>query len=250
MNREVQRHQHRRFQRGAATNPLLHSRLATQVTAAVPTPAALRALVREAADSLRANPKEAERRAREAGLANVSFAVHDLSDLTLTGPVDALIGRLVLMYLDDPAAALRRLLDSVAPGGVVAFQEMDMGAATCEPDCPLFAATGERIIQTSVRAGLDHRTGLKLARICRDAGLPAPQTLQGARVESGPESLVYAYLAQTTRTLLPLMERTGVATAAEVGIDTLETRLREAVAAADAAVVPPPLIGAWTRTPV
>ena len=191
----------------------------------------------------------AERRAREAGLTNVSFAVHDLSDVTLTGPVDALIGRLVLMYLRDPAAALRRLLDDVKPGGVVAFQEMDMGTATCEPDCPLFATTGERIIQTFVRAGLDHRTGLKLARIYRNAGLPAPQTLQGARVESGPDSPVYAWLAQTTRTLLPLMERTGVASAAEVGVDTLEVRLREAVVAADATIVPPPLIGAWTRTP-
>lgn len=166
----------------------------------------------------------ADRRAREAGLTNVSFAVHDLSDLTLTGPVDALIGRLVLMYLSDPAA-------------------------TCEPDCPLVAATGERIIQTFIRAGLDHRTGLKLARIYRNAGLPAPQTLQGARVESGPDSPVYAWLTQTTRTLLPLMERTGVASAAEVGIDTLETRLRDAVVATDAVVVPPPLIGAWTRTP-
>jgi len=191
----------------------------------------------------------AQRRAREAGLTNVSFAVHDLSDLTLTGPVDALIGRLVLMYLSDPAATLRRLLEGVKPGGVVAFQEMDMDAATCEPDCPLLAATGERIIQTFVRAGLDHRTGLKLARIYRNAGLPAPETLQGARVESGPDSLIYAWLTQTTRTLLPLMERTGVASAAEVGIDTLETRLRDAVVAADAVVVPPPLIGAWTRTP-
>ncbi len=191
----------------------------------------------------------AERRAREAGLTNVSFAVHDLSDLTLTGPVDALIGRLVLMYLGDPAAALRRLLDDVKPGGVVAFQEMDMGTATCEPDCPLFTTTGERIIQTFVRAGLDHRTGLKLARIYRNAGLPAPQTLQGARVESGPDSAVYAYVAQVTRTLLPLMERTGMATAAEVGLDTLAARLREEIVAADATVVPPPLIGAWARKP-
>jgi ubiquinone/menaquinone biosynthesis C-methylase UbiE len=191
----------------------------------------------------------AQRRARQAGLTNVSFAVHDLSDLTLTAPVDALIGRLVLLYLGAPAATLRRLLDGVQPGGVVAFQEMDMGAATCEPDCSLFLATGQRIIQTFVRAGVDHRTGMKLARIYRDAGLPTPQTLQGARVESGPDSPVYAYLAQTTRTLLPLMERTGVATPAEVGIDTLETRLRDAVVADDATVVPPPLIDAWTRTP-
>jgi hypothetical protein len=68
-------------------------------------------------------------------------------------------------------------------------------------------------------------------------------------VESGPDSPVYAYVAQTTRTLLPLMERTGVATATEVEVDTLAARLREQVVAADATVVPPPLIGAWTRKP-
>jgi len=192
----------------------------------------------------------AEGRARQAGLANVSFAVADLAEFTLTAPVDALVGRLVLLYLDDPAAVLRRLLECLEPGGVVAFQEMDMGAVTWEGDCPLFATTGDRIVQTFIRAGIDHRTGLKLARIYRAAGLPAPETLQGARVESGPDSPVYAWLAQTARTLLPLMERTGVATAAEVGIDTLAARMREEIVAADATVVPPPLIGAWTRTPL
>jgi SAM-dependent methyltransferase len=191
----------------------------------------------------------AERRARDAGLGNVSFAVQEVAELTVTGPVDALVGRLVLMYLDDPAAVLGRLLEAVRPGGAVAFQEMDMGAVTCEPDCPLVTASGDRIRQTFARAGLDDRTGLKLARIYRDAGLPAPETLQGARVESGPDSPVYAYVAQTTRTLLPLMERTGVATATEVEVDTLAARLREQVVAADATVVPPPLIGAWTRKP-
>jgi SAM-dependent methyltransferase len=191
----------------------------------------------------------AQGRAREAGLTNVTFTVADLADLD-PAPVDALVGRLVLMYLDDPAAVLRRLLAGVRPGGVVAFQEMDMGAVTWEGDLPLFATTGDRIVQTFARAGIDHRTGLKLARIYRRAGLPAPQTLQGARVESGPDSPLYAWMAQTARTLLPLMERTGVATAAEVGVDTLAVRLREEIVAADATVVPPPLIGAWTRTPL
>jgi SAM-dependent methyltransferase len=191
----------------------------------------------------------AQSRARDAGLANVSFVVQDLSEVTVAAPVDALVGRLVLLYLDDPAAALRRLLEGVRPGGVVAFQEMDMGAIVCEPDCALWSAAADRIVQTFAQAGLDHRTGLKLARIYRGAGLSAPQTLQGARVESGPDSAVYAYVEQVTRTLLPLMERTGLATAVEVGLDTLAARLREEVEAADATVVPPPLIGAWARKP-
>jgi SAM-dependent methyltransferase len=84
----------------------------------------------------------AQARARDAGLGNVSFLVQDLSEVAVAAPVDALVGRLVLMYLDDPAAALRRLLEGVRPGGVVAFQEMDMGAVACEPDCPLWTAAG------------------------------------------------------------------------------------------------------------
>ena len=101
----------------------------------------------------------AQGRARDAGLGNVSFVVQDLSEVTVAAPVDALVGRLVLMYLDDPGAALRRLLEGVRPGGVVAFQEMDMGAFTCEPDCALWTATGDRVVQTFARAGIDHRTG-------------------------------------------------------------------------------------------
>ena len=85
-----------------------------------------------------------------------------------------------------------------------------MGAVVCEPGCALLTTSSDRVVQTFTRAGIDHRTGLKLARIFRGAGLPAPQTLQGARVESGPDSPVYAWVAQTTRTLLPLMERIGV----------------------------------------
>ena len=77
---------------------------------------------------------------------------------------------------------------------------------------------------------------------------PSPSGFLGA-LGAALDPPVYAYVAQTTRTLLPLMERTGVATAAEVGVDTLAARLREEVVAADAVVVPPPLIGAWARKP-
>jgi SAM-dependent methyltransferase len=128
----------------------------------------------------------AERRACDAGLGNVSFAVQELYELTLTAPVDALVGRLVLMYLDDPAAVLRRLLDGVRPGGVVAFQEMDMAAVTCEPDCPLLTTSADRVRQTFARAGLDYRTGLKLARIFVAAGLPAPRPSRGPASRAAP----------------------------------------------------------------
>ena len=46
----------------------------------------------------------ARERARAAGLTNVDFLVQDAAELSLGAPVDALIGRLVLMYFAEPAA--------------------------------------------------------------------------------------------------------------------------------------------------
>jgi ubiquinone/menaquinone biosynthesis C-methylase UbiE len=187
----------------------------------------------------------ARERADAAGLANVAFLTQDVADLDLDAPVDALVGRLVLMYFPDPAAVLRGLLRYLRPGGLVVFQEMDMGAVVSEPHCALLEETAERIRQTFARAGADPRAGLKLWRIFRSAGLPAPQMIQEARVEAGPDSEVYTQVARIARTLLPLMERTGVATAAEVEIETLEARLRDEVVANRAVVVAPPFVGAW-----
>ena len=190
----------------------------------------------------------ARRRASQAGVSNVRFEVQELPGLTLAEPVDAIVGRLILMYFPDPAAVLRQLLAHLKPGGLVVFQEMDMATATSEPWCDLVETTGQRIIQTFERAGIETRCGLKLRAIFRDAGLPVPELIEGARVEGGPDASVYTYLAETLRTLLPLMERTGVATIAEVDIDTLASRLRDEAIANDAVIVPPPLVGAWTRT--
>jgi SAM-dependent methyltransferase len=189
----------------------------------------------------------ATRRAQQAGLNNVQFLTQDLCELALDEPVDAIIGRLVLLYSVDAAALLRHLSRFLKPGGIVAFQEMDMAAMKSEPTCDLFETSSWRIQQTFARAGLDPNMGLKLWRIFQDAGLPAPQMIQGARVEGGLDSPVYAEMRQITQTLLPLMQRTGVATAEEVGLETLAVRLRDEVVANKAVIVSPPLIGAWTQ---
>lgn len=191
----------------------------------------------------------AERRAAEAHISNVRFVVSDLSELTLDAPVDAIVGRLVLMYFAKPADVLRRLLPFVKPGGVVVFQEIDGAGVSAEPICEEFRTANERISETFRRAGIDIRTGVKLPRIFVEAGLPVPQSLQMARVEYGPDADGPAWLAQLTRTLLPLMERFGVTTADQVNVDSLANRIRDDVVANHATIVLPPFIGAWARTP-
>ncbi|MCI0727869.1 MAG: class I SAM-dependent methyltransferase [Chloroflexi bacterium] len=189
----------------------------------------------------------ASQRAAEAGLTNVQFMTHDVTELVLDEQVDALLGRLVLMYFADPAVLLRRLSQFVRPGGLVVFHELDSTATKSLPRCELFETAVARINQTFTRAGADVQTGLKLAQIFIEAGLPRPEMIQAARLGSGPDSPVYKQITEITRTLLPLMERVGVATAAEVDIDTLADRLCQEVVANKATLVAPPFIGAWAR---
>jgi cyclopropane fatty-acyl-phospholipid synthase-like methyltransferase len=189
----------------------------------------------------------ASQRAAAVGLTNVQFVTQDLTELVLDEPADALIGRLVLMYFADPAVLLRRLCQFMRPGGIVVFHELDSTAAKSWPRCELVETTVARINQTFTRAGVDVQTGLKLAQIFIEAGLPKPEMIQAARLGNGLDSPAYKQITEITRTLLPLMERVGVATAAEVDIDTLTERLGQEVVANNATLVAPPLIGAWAR---
>lgn len=189
----------------------------------------------------------ASRRAAEAGLTNVRFQVADIIDLALDEPVDALVGRLVLMYMADPAVVLRRLAALVKQGGIITCHEFDMHGAVSDPPCPTFDTAIARITQALNRAGADSRAGRHLRQVFCEAGLPAPQQILNARVEHGPDSAIYDGVTGITRTLLPVMERTRVATAEEVGVDTLADRLRAEAVALDATLISPVFIGAWAR---
>ena len=92
--------------------------------------------------------------------------------------------------------------------------------------------------------------GLKLGRIVQQAGLPAPQTIRHSRVEHGPYSPLYGLVAQNTRQVLPLMQRAGVATPEDVGVETLSERIRAEATALDATLVASGLVGALTRKPM
>jgi ubiquinone/menaquinone biosynthesis C-methylase UbiE len=192
----------------------------------------------------------ARQRSAVAGLKHLTFEVADLATFRPPWPVDALTGRQVLAYLANPAATLRHLLPAVRPGGVVVFQEMDMSAARSEPEVPLYTVLLAWIHATFWRAGLELDMGSKLHTTFRRAGLPAPEMLLSARVESGPNSYAYDYLAQTARSLLPLMKQFEIISTDIFEVDTFAARLREAVVDTGAVLVLPALVGAWARLPI
>jgi SAM-dependent methyltransferase len=196
----------------------------------------------------------ASKRAMQAQLGNVRFVQADLqhlnsSELNVSAQFDAIVGRLVLMYFADPGALLRELLPLLRPGGIVAFHEIDASGSKSEPHCELFERTLERIRETFRRARIDAQTGLRFPSIFGSAGLDPPRMILGARIECGPDSALFAQLVQITRTLAPLMARTGVAAADPTGLDALEDRLRDEAVARNAVVISPSLIGAWARKP-
>lgn len=57
----------------------------------------------------------AQARAQAAGLSNVSYLVGKIDELALTQQVDAIVGRLILMYMPQPAAVLRQLSIHLRP---------------------------------------------------------------------------------------------------------------------------------------
>jgi len=189
----------------------------------------------------------ARQRVSDAGLKNVSFEIADFTTLPYAGEFDAVIGRLVILYLGDPVAGVNAFRGYLKPGGLVYFQEFAPPGIAAIPSVPLFEECVRWINESFARATIDLYIGMRLSSIYRAAGLPWPSMLGMARVETGPDSAGYAYIAHTIRSLLPLIEKTGVATKEQVGIDTLADRLRAEVVARNAAIHMPELVAAWTR---
>jgi 2-polyprenyl-3-methyl-5-hydroxy-6-metoxy-1,4-benzoquinol methylase len=188
-------------------------------------------------------------RAAAAGQDWVRFIASEVDGFGTDERFDAIIGRLILMYLPDPAATLRRLCGRLRPGGIVVFQEMAIPVARCVPEGPQFRGCMDWICRTFAQSGAELDMGSKLYATFLAAGLPAPRMVLAGRAEGGPESPAYDFIAATARSVLPAAERLGVTTAAEVGIDTMVERLRREAVESNACVMLPPLVGAWSQLP-
>jgi SAM-dependent methyltransferase len=197
-----------------------------------------------------ARPLEvARRRAAAAGHRTVVVEQADVTTWEPPGPVDAVLGRLLLLHLADPVALVARMAARVRPGGVVAFSDVVLTTRAAHPPLPLLTAVNGWLLTAFGRLGVPVDAGLRLTAVYRSAGLPDPVLSAGQPLERGGAATGWSVVAGDAVSLLPAFERTGVATAAEVGADDLEQRLRAQAAAADAVLVNPLLVGAAARLP-
>jgi 2-polyprenyl-3-methyl-5-hydroxy-6-metoxy-1,4-benzoquinol methylase len=192
--------------------------------------------------------RRAAARAAEQGLGQCCFGVADVNAYDTERRFDAIVGRLVLMHLPDPVRTLRALRLRLKPGGLMVFHEIVLSAMRSVPPVPLFSRGGQWVIDAFERAGAEVDMGLKLHATLRAAGLQPAEPYAASRPIAGPDSAGYAVLTAVVRALLPAIEKFGIATAAEVDIDTFADRLRDATVAADACVLSPVLVGAWARS--
>jgi ubiquinone/menaquinone biosynthesis C-methylase UbiE len=178
----------------------------------------------------------AARRAELAGLPWARFQHAALEEFTATEPFDAVIGRYVLIHQTDPVGFLSEAGRHVAVGGVLAFHEMNAARPTviC-PEVPLWQQADQwaKRALSSVSPSMD--AGSLLIEHFAAAGLPEPELHGEVPVGGGRGSHLYRYMAETIRSLLPVLGGLGVP-AEVVGIDTLEERLRAAVTHAKAQI--------------
>jgi ubiquinone/menaquinone biosynthesis C-methylase UbiE len=186
-------------------------------------------------------------RATEKGLPTVQFTQSSLDAITLDEPVDAVIDRLILMHLPDPAAAVQRLSTLVRPGGVIAFSENDITGTFSVPEIRLFNQVTAGIARAFEAMGLSPRFGTTLHTIFADAGLGVPRLTLGTPIGTANETNLLAYAAEVWRLIAPIAQQAGFAIDELDDIDGFVPRFRQEARAVDALIAMPPLITAWTK---
>jgi SAM-dependent methyltransferase len=190
----------------------------------------------------------AQLRARQRGLAQVRFVEGDIHDPAPGGPFDAIVERLALWLVPDPAAVLRRQATVLRPGGLVVPIEFDLSTIRSLPETPEIAQLRSWLVEAFARAGLV-MLGPRLWAVVQEAGL-RPLGMVGVQPHFGSgDEVGLAYIVEGMRAAEPVIVGTGVATAEEIGVETFEQWMRDtwgknpqAVAAASM------LLSAWATT--
>lgn len=180
---------------------------------------------------------------------NVTFEQRNCDSIA-GGRYDAVIGRHILLHAPDPLHIVRCAAAAVRPGGIVAFQEFDFSSILPgSPALPLNSKVKSWFYETFRRAGLPADVGAQLFGLLLQAGLEKPQSRVEAVVDGGPDSVAYEWIAESVRSIVEKLVSLGVATAEEVDIDTLESRLRDECVRAGGGVTHPLMYGAFARKP-
>jgi SAM-dependent methyltransferase len=196
-----------------------------------------------------------DRDARQVAVAKARFAEHanvSVVEATIEDPpdgqFDAIVGRLVLMYQPDIAAAVASLARRLRSGGVVAFIEINLRPDGTQmiywPQTPLDEEIRGWVLRGFGSAS--HFVGLQLPSMFRRAGLvPQPPYDSTAIIYEGRDRVEMS--TEIVRSMLPSLTAVGISPE-DIDIDTLADRLY-AEAGDEQICALGPIIGVCARKP-
>jgi 2-polyprenyl-3-methyl-5-hydroxy-6-metoxy-1,4-benzoquinol methylase len=187
---------------------------------------------------------EASDRLRADGLTNVSFVQAELSDLTALpdyGHFDAVVGRLVLLYLPQPQVFLKKMISALRPGGIVAFQELAITKASAHPPCQALEVARDLIADAFRSFGADPDLGMSLSVLFADSGLEATLTAS-APIDTYDQGRILSWVGATLDTLTDPILRSKLQS--EASLARLVVDVCREIESHKSIVIGPMLIGA------
>jgi len=181
---------------------------------------------------------------------NVSFEEGDPVSFRPTSRLDAVVGRYVLQFLPDPAAALRRLSGYLRPRGILAFQEIDWTGHRSVPPVPIWDRCCALVTETIRLGRAEIASGSNLPSIFAEAGLPAPSLAMSTIVGAGANSHdVVQRMAGLVTSLLPTMQERGLVAPGELDPRRLAQQIADEVTASASFVAASSDVTAFVRLP-
>lgn len=192
----------------------------------------------------------ARQRAEAMGRTNVHFVQAEIGD-PLPGEelFDAVVGRYILVHQRNIAETLRSLHPLLQPGGLIVFHEVELDLRlTSVPVSELGRQVYHWLREAFQVAGVQMQAVSQMPRFVYESGFGWPQTRIHPLVESGGDGFAPTYVVETLRSIAPQLEKAGVVKIEDLGLDTLEARLRESCSngATSLAQVN---AGVWARRP-
>jgi cyclopropane fatty-acyl-phospholipid synthase-like methyltransferase len=191
----------------------------------------------------------ARQRALEQGLTNITFERTSVVDFRPETPVDATIGRHILIHVAEPAALLKTSFAALKSGAVAVFQEYDFSVVhPAYPSAPLRDRTAE-IFRDFFLKATRGTVGTQLYHLAVQAGFCSVECRAEYGIGGGADSPYYEWIAESMRSILPRAEALGVLLASDIEIDTLATRLRQEAVANASCFPAPVMVGCIARKP-
>jgi SAM-dependent methyltransferase len=191
----------------------------------------------------------AMQRRDEFGVANVDFRHGDARTFLDEQPFDAAVCRLLLVHLPDVVDVLAHHLRNLRPGGVFIAVDYDVAGMRALPEVELYSRLLEWLKAGFEYAHADVFVGMRFPLLFEQAGFRDVGTL-GLQAYWPPRtSHAAAYLVGAVRAMKDAIVNSGVTTEEEIGLDTLEQRLGEALTSANAVFSLPTVVGGWGRCP-